>query len=87
MDSAKGGLHFLDAHMSDAAGELVTVGAVAVTEEISRGGVPGKRVHDLLCSPLRTGRLGHVEMDDPSPCVSQNDEDEQHVERHRGHRA
>jgi hypothetical protein len=62
------------------------VDAVAVTKEISWRRIPGKRFHDLLRGPFRTGRLGHVEMDDPSPFVSQNDENEQHVERHRGHR-
>ena len=71
--------------MIDTAGELVTVGAVAVAEQVSRSAVPGKRFHDLLRGPLRTWGLGHVEMDDTSPVVGQDDEDEQHVERHRGH--
>ena len=78
-------LHLLDAHVIDTAGELVTVDTIAVTEQISRRAVPGKRFHNLLCGPFRTGRLGHVEMDNPSSVVGQDDEDEQHVERHRGH--
>jgi len=64
----------------------VTVDAVAVTDEISGDGVPWKRFQDLLCGPSRAGRISHVEMDDPSPLVSQNDEDEEDPERHRRHR-
>ena len=59
--------------------------AKVIAELISRSAVPGKRFHDLLRGPFRTGRLGHVKMDDASPVVGQDDEDEQHVERHRGH--
>mgnify|MGYP001817640798 CR=1 FL=1 len=79
-------LHFLHAHVTHTACELVTVDAVAVTEEIPRGGVPWKRFQDLLCGPSRAGRISHVEMDDPSTLVSQNDENEEDPECHRGHR-
>ena len=39
--SAKGSDQALHAHVTDTSGELVTVDAVAVTKEISRGAVPG----------------------------------------------
>jgi hypothetical protein len=52
----------------------------------SRCGIPRKRLHDLLGGPLRRGRVGHVEANDPSPIVGQDHEDEQDPERHRGDR-
>ena len=75
-----------DTHMTDTASEFVTVDAVTVTEKKSRGGVTGKRFQELLYGPFRAGRISHVEMDDPSPLVSQNDEDKEDPERRRGHR-
>ncbi len=62
----------------------MTVDAVAVAEEIPWGGIPGKRFRDLLGGPSRRRRVRDIEMDDPSPIVCQDDEDEQHLERDRG---
>ena len=70
--------------MIDATGELLTVDAVAVAQQVSWCGIPGERFDNLLTCPLRRRRVGHVEMDDPSPVMGQDDEDEQHLERHRG---
>jgi hypothetical protein len=68
---------FLDPHALHALAEGVTVDGVSIAEEISGGGV-GKRVHDLLSSPRRGGMLGDVEVQDPTPMVSEHDEDEEH---------
>jgi hypothetical protein len=80
------GLHFADPQGLDSAGEHDPVeDRIAVAQEISRGGVPGERLHDLLGRPRGRWGIGHVTMDHASPMVRQDDEDEQDLERHRGH--
>ena len=39
--------------------------------------LPGERLHELLGRPLGRGGVGHVEVDDASAMVRQDDEDEQ----------
>ena len=58
---------FLDLHALHALAERLTVDRVAIAEEIGRGGVVGKGVHDLLSSPRGGGMLGDVEVKDPAP--------------------
>jgi hypothetical protein len=70
--------NFLDPHTLHALSEGVAVDGVSVAKEIGRGGVVGKGVHDLLSSPRRGGMLGNVEVQDPTPMVSEHDEDEEH---------
>jgi hypothetical protein len=64
----------------------MTIDTIAIAKKISRRCIPRKRLHDLLAGPLRRGRVGHVEVNDPSPIVGQDHEDEQDPERHCGDR-
>ena len=45
----------------------------------------GKRLHELLGCPLSCGGVGDVDVDEASSIVRQDDEDEQHLERHGEH--
>ena len=42
------------------------------------GAEPTGKVHDLLSGPSRGGMLGDVEVQDPTPMVSEDDQDEEH---------
>jgi hypothetical protein len=66
----------LDLHALHALTEGVTVDRVSVAEEIGRGGVVGEGVHDLLSGPRRGEMLGDLEVQDPTPMVSEDDQDE-----------
>jgi hypothetical protein len=54
------------------------VNRVAIAKKIGRGGVVGEGVHDLLSGPRRSGMGGDVEVQDPAPMVSEEDQDEEH---------
>ena len=69
----------------DAAREHDPVNRIAVAQQVSRGGLPGERHHELLGRPLGRGGVGDVDMHDASPVVRENHEDEQHLEHYRGH--
>ena len=75
----------MDPQGLDAAREHGPVDRIAVAQEVARGGVPGERLHELLGRPLGGGGVGDVDVDDASPVVRQDDEDEQDLEQHRGH--
>jgi hypothetical protein len=69
---------FLDLHAPHTLAEGIPVDGVSIAEEIGRGGVVRVRVHDVLCGP-RSGRMrGDVEVQDPAPMVSEDDQDKQH---------
>jgi hypothetical protein len=58
---------------------------IAVAQQVSWDSLPGERLHDLLGRPLSRGGLGDVDVDDASPVVRQDHEDEQDLEQHGGH--
>jgi hypothetical protein len=58
----------------------VTVDGVAIAEEIGWSGVVREGVHDLLSGPSRGGMLGDVEVEDPTPMVGEDDQDEEHTQ-------
>src|SRR5262245_30194721 len=55
--TAGGNQHFLNAHVAHALPKGGPVNAVAIAQQISRGLVPRKGVHDLLSRPLGRGVL------------------------------
>jgi hypothetical protein len=61
------------------------VDRIAVAQQVARSGLPGERLHELLGRPLGRGGAGHVDVEDASPVVRQDHEDEQDLEHHRGH--
>src|SRR5262245_29278725 len=75
-----GDLDLFDAQMLDALLQRSTVNGVSIAEEISRCGVPRKRLDDLLGRPLCRWVFGDVEMHDTPPFVSQQDKHKQNLE-------
>jgi hypothetical protein len=66
--------------MLDALSEGGAVDRVAVPSQVTWRGIPGKCFDDLLCGPLCCGVFGGVEVHDAPALVSQDDEDEEHLE-------
>ena len=61
----------------DPAREHDPVHRIAVAQEVSRRGLPGERLDELLGRPLGRGGVGDVDVDDAPPIVRQDHEDEQ----------
>jgi len=81
----RSGEDFLDAHTLHPPPEGWPVHVVAISNQVTRSRLPVKRLGDLLRSPLRCRMLGNVAVHDPAPGVGENDEDEEDLERDRGH--
>jgi hypothetical protein len=60
---------FLRAHTLQQAIEVGSVAAVAITDQIRRGGLVGKGFADLLPRPGRGRMVGHIQMDDAAAVV------------------
>ena len=79
------GRNFVDPHALDAIGEMVAVDAVAIAKQKSRRPFVGKRVNDLLGSPLGIGIRRNVEVNDLPPIVPKHDENIEYPKRGRRH--
>ena len=75
----------LDPDGRDSSLEERPVDAVPVSDEIARCRVPGEGLSDLLTGPAGCRVGAHVEVDDPSPSVAQDQENVDHPERNRRH--
>src|SRR5215831_10473592 len=82
--TARGNFDFFDAHVLDVLLKMLTVDRVAVSQQVTWGRIPGKRLNDLLDGPLRRWMFGDVEMDDASALVRQQDEHKQDLEAGSG---
>src|SRR5215510_850198 len=71
--------HFFNAYVLDALLKMLTVDRVAVSQEVTWGCLPGKRLDDLLCGPLCCGMLSDVEMHDAAALTRQHDEHEEYL--------
>jgi hypothetical protein len=69
----------MDVHLIELATKIFSIDAVAISDEKSRGGIPGKGRDNLPNSPFRSWVFGHVEMDVTPPIMSQNDKNKQHA--------
>jgi hypothetical protein len=56
---------------------------VPIAQQIPRGLVLWEGVDDLLCGPLSGGMFRHIEVDDATSMVGQDDEDKEHFACHR----
>ena len=74
---------FFYSHVLQAVLEIVTVYAVAITDEKTRRGFIRKGVDDLLSGPFGIGIRGNIEVNDTPPVMTEHDED---VEDAKGHR-
>jgi hypothetical protein len=82
--SLGGGEDFLDLHALHALAEMATIDRIAIAEEIGRGGVVREGLHDLLGGPSSRGMLGDVEVQDSTPRVREDDQDEEHMQARGG---
>ena len=69
-----------DPETIDAAPKLCAVDAIAITEQIARGLIPGERLDDLLRGPLFGGMLGDVKVHYPAPIMGKDHEHKEHPE-------
>ncbi len=53
---------------------LPAIDAIAISQQIARGGIEGKRLSKLLHRPVGRWMFCDVEMDDPAPIVNQDDQ-------------
>ena len=72
-----------DSHGRQSLSEDSSIGAVTISQQISRGRFPGESLHDLACYPLgrrmvRRGNMNHL-----SSVMIQNDETEHQPESDR----
>src|SRR5947209_13068347 len=71
--------------MAEALSKGCAIDTIPTAEEIPWCFVPGKRLHYLLCRPLRCGVFGHVEVYHSPPLMREDHQHKQHAERHRRH--
>jgi hypothetical protein len=76
---------FLDVHALHSMPKRRAVDLITVAQEIRGCGLVREGVHDLLGGPVRGGVIGHVEVDDAPPMMSEHDEDEEHAQARSGH--
>ena len=69
--------HFTDPLALHSAPERVIVDAVAIAEQIGRGGVIREGMDDLLSRPGGGGMLGDIEVKDAPAMVGEHDQDEE----------
>ena len=81
----RGDRHLVDPEGIHSARGHRPVHRIAVAEQISGRGVPRERLRKLRGRPLGRRGIGHVDVDDAAPVgCEDDDEDEQHLEHHRG---
>jgi len=60
----------LHAKRPNSSRNLPAIAAIAISHQIARGGIEGKRFSKLLRRPLRRWMFCDVEMDNPAPIVN-----------------
>ena len=78
------GQDFTDPHTHDSLAKCLPVDAVAIAEEIGRGGVVRERVDELLGGSRGGRMLGHIEVEDAPAVVGEHDEDEEDAQARGG---
>jgi hypothetical protein len=77
--------NFLNANCANPFSKLLSINAVTIPQQIPRFARPGKRLNDLLASPVCRWMFSHIEMHDMLTGVGENDQDEQDAKRSSGH--
>ena len=80
-----GNEYFFEAHVLHALPKRGAIDPVPIAQEIAWCFFPRECVHDLLGSPRGGGMFRHIEVDDATPLVVHDDEDEKHFVGHRRH--
>src|SRR6516164_6010802 len=79
------GEHLGHAHFPHAVPELVAIDSVAVADQVPEYTIFWKRFPNLLSGPFSGRMLGHVEMNQPAPRVSQQHQNEEDAKGRSGH--
>jgi hypothetical protein len=79
--------HLFDAHVLKLSGEAVAKDSIPVSQQIARCRVPGERIAKLQGRPFRGRMSRHVEVQNASPFMGQDQEYVQHLEANCGHSA
>jgi hypothetical protein len=74
------------AHVLDALVKGRTVDRVAISQQVTRRGVPGQGFDDLLGGPLRRWMFRHMNMHETTALMRQHDQDKEHSEGGGWHR-
>ena len=77
------GLHFLHAEALDRLPKLQPEYTVIVAQDVLRRGVPRECLDQLASGPNRCGRAGHVEVNNLTAFMGEDQEDVQDLERGR----
>ena len=78
--------NLLDVKGVDATREVLTVDAVAVTDQIPGDRVPWKRFDELSAGPFSRRVFGDVEVNDTAPLMTEHEKHEQDAEPNSWHR-
>jgi len=82
---ARRGQHFVDAHVAHLVSKFTAEDGVAVAEQVARESVEGKGLPQLLSRPLG-GRVGsHIEVEDATPVMGQDQKHVKDLETESGH--
>jgi hypothetical protein len=77
--------NFLDANCANPFSKLLSINAVTIPQQIPRFAPSGKRLNDLLASPVCCRMFGHIVMHDSPTVVGENDQNKQDAKRSSGH--
>ncbi len=72
------GRAFLHPQTAYAFSKLASIDGIAIAQQVLRRGRPWKRFTELLCVPSARCMLRYIEVNDPAPIVSQDNQHEQH---------
>ncbi len=70
----------LETASAHAPGELVPIDSITIPDQEPRGRIPRERFHVLLPRPGCTRARRHVEVEDSSPVIAEDEEHEEHSE-------
>jgi hypothetical protein len=82
---ARCGKHLFDAHCFHLLNKFIGKDPISVAQQITRRTVPGKRIAQLLYSPLRCGMSGDAKLENAPTVVCQHQEDVEHLKPERRH--
>ena len=74
---ARRGPNLVDAESRDAPAEVRSIDSISVSQHEARSTLPGKGIDDLLRGPHCRRVVCDIEVSDPSPIVTEYDEDEE----------
>jgi hypothetical protein len=78
--------HFVNAHASHLFSEVMAEDGIAIAQQVARELVEGKGLPQLLSRPLRGGMSGHIEVENATTVMGQDQKHVKNLETQGGHR-